>query len=77
MIPLKGFVLSTSLYEDIGQRAMVDLDVLAAAQDLTAVAAALESLGYVQMETPLDAFAGQRGLPAKGLRVAKAKIQGL
>lgn len=47
-IVLKGMALLISLYRDIGTRPMSDIDILIRAEDVTAVSAIFESLGFQQ-----------------------------
>ncbi len=58
VLPLKGPVLSYQLWQDVGLRAFVDLDLLVHPSDLRRSWTVLEHLGYTLTDPPLQ------GLPA-------------
>jgi hypothetical protein len=61
LVPLKGVVAAALVHDDIGVRAMADVDVLAREKDIPRVCRTLEKLGYVETDMPLDPFVDRFG----------------
>ena len=63
-IALKGLALASSLYPEVGQRPMRDMDILVPKKDLSRVADIMRSLGYtLPKEQPSRYMKGTHQLP--------------
>ena len=63
-VALKGLALASSLYLEVGQRPMRDMDILVPKQDLSRVANIMRSLGYeLPEEQPSRYMKGTHQLP--------------